>query len=83
MMTVARRLMSSLRKANGRYEGINLFLAEGAIAGQEVPHVHLHIIPRFEGDGFGLHFAANYGTMPQRDALDRMAATIRNGLSQS
>lgn len=30
----------------------NLILNNGKIAGQLVPHVHLHILPRKEGDGF-------------------------------
>jgi len=79
MMTVAQRLMLRLHDADVRCEGINLFLAEGAVAGQEVDHVHLHVIPRFTGDGFGLRFAADYGAMPQRKELDRMAAAIRDG----
>jgi len=29
----------------------NLGLNNGSEAGQEVPHVHLHIVPRFDGDG--------------------------------
>ncbi len=29
--------------------GIN----DGPVAGQEVPHLHVHIVPRFEGDGGG------------------------------
>ncbi len=82
MMTVAQQLISSLRVADVRCEGVNLFLAEGAVAGQEVDHVHLHVIPRFTGDGFGLRFAANYGTLPQRDTLDRVAAAIRDGWNQ-
>ena len=82
MMTVAQRLMLRLHDADVRCEGINLFLAEGAVAGQEVDHVHLHVIPRFTGDGFGLRFAADYGTLPQRDDLDRVAAAIRDGWDQ-
>ena len=82
MMTVAQQLMLRLHDADVRCEGINLFLAEGAVAGQEVDHVHLHVIPRFAGDGFGLRFAADYGAMPQRDDLDRVAAAICDGWDQ-
>lgn len=33
------------------YQGVNLLHASGASAGQSVPHLHIHIIPRREGDG--------------------------------
>ncbi len=31
--------------------GVNLLHASGVAAGQSVPHLHFHLIPRFEGDG--------------------------------
>lgn len=34
-------------------EGTTVAFNNGAAAGQEVPHVHGHVIPRFEGDGGG------------------------------
>lgn len=33
--------------------GLNLLQNNGAAAGQVVPHVHFHLIPRREGDGLG------------------------------
>ena len=32
------------------YDGVNLLNANGASAGQSVPHFHIHIIPRKSGD---------------------------------
>lgn len=32
------------------YSGVNLLNASGKTAGQSVPHFHIHIIPRAEGD---------------------------------
>jgi len=32
-------------------KGVNILQNNGPAAGQEVPHVHVHIIPRFEDDG--------------------------------
>jgi len=78
MMTVAQQLMTRLRETDLRCEGVNLFLADGVAAGQEVAHVHLHVIPRFAGDGFGLPFAPGYGALPERDELERVAAVIRD-----
>ncbi len=60
-----------------RCEGVNFFLADGVAAGQAVFHVHLHVIPRFEGDGFGLRFGPDYGTRPGRDELDAIAGQLR------
>jgi histidine triad (HIT) family protein len=63
-----------------RCEGVNLFLADGEAAGQEVFHVHLHVIPRFRGDGFGFRFGPSYGQRPSRGELDGIAAKIRADL---
>ena len=32
-------------------QGLNLVQNNGAVAGQTVNHFHLHLIPRYEGDG--------------------------------
>lgn len=34
-------------------DGMNIGINERSAAGQAVPHVHWHIIPRWEGDGGG------------------------------
>ncbi len=80
MFQVAMRLGQALRQTSLRCEGVNLFLADGAAAGQEVFHVHLHVFPRFQGDGFGFRFGPEYGILPDRHALDGMAAAIQQQL---
>lgn len=74
---VAQRLAAALRRTELRCEGVNFFLADGEAAGQEVFHFHLHVLPRFAGDGFGLHFGLDYGKQPARASLDEVAAAIR------
>ncbi len=59
MFRVAQRLTAVLRVGVVKCEGINLFLADGQAAGQEVFHVHLHVFPRYAGDGFGLTTASD------------------------
>lgn len=54
MFKVAMSIAEALRHSGIQCEGINLFLADGAAAFQDIFHVHLHVIPRFRGDGFGL-----------------------------
>lgn len=79
---VAQRLAAVLRGSGVRCEGINLFLADGAAAMQEVFHVHLHVVPRYAGDGFGFKFPAGYIDKPERKELEAVAERIRGGLEQ-
>jgi histidine triad (HIT) family protein len=73
---VARTLAAAVRTSMPA-AGVNLFLADGAAAGQEVFHAHLHVLPRNPGDGFRLRFEAR---TPRRAELDATAATIRAAL---
>lgn len=82
LFRVAQRLAAALRRSGLRCEGVNLFLADGEVAGQEVFHVHLHVLPRFRGDGFGLRFPPGYGRRPPRPELDETAGRIRAALEQ-
>jgi histidine triad (HIT) family protein len=81
MWTLARRVAAGLRLSGLRCEAINFFLADGAAAGQEVFHAHLHVIPRWQGDGFGIKFPPHYGAAAERKALDDIAARLRKRLS--
>jgi diadenosine tetraphosphate (Ap4A) HIT family hydrolase len=76
MFQVAQRLAAVLRRSGLRCEGVNIFLADGRAAGQEVFHVHLHVMPRFAGDGIQLGFGQGHDAYPQRIELDRIAAQI-------
>jgi histidine triad (HIT) family protein len=80
MLEVGRRAASALRRSELRCEGINLFLADGAVAGQTVFHLHLHVIPRFRGDGFGIVHGARGRSPASREDLDHQARMIRMAL---
>jgi histidine triad (HIT) family protein len=80
LFRVAQCIAGALERGSVRCEGINFFLADGEVAGQEVPHVHLHVIPRFAGDGFGLRLPQHCGLAPSREELDRVAQAIRGKL---
>lgn len=77
LFEVAQRLAAGIRNSGLRAEGVNFFLADGEAAGQEVFHLHIHVFPRFKGDGFGLRFRPEYGQPVARQQLDRDAAAIR------
>ena len=78
---VAMRISKSLARSSVRCEGVTLLLADGEAAFQEVPHVHLHVVPRFKGDGFGLKFGPKYGKRPERKELEAIASSIREALA--
>ncbi|HEY0639080.1 MAG TPA: HIT family protein [Pseudonocardiaceae bacterium] len=74
---VGQRLAAAIRASSLPSAGINLFLADGVAAGQEVFHAHLHVLPRNPGDGFGLRLSWRH---PPRAELDTNAAAIRDAL---
>ena len=76
---IAMRMQQAIRRSGVRCEGINLFVADGEAAFQDVFHFHLHVIPRFEGDPFKIE--ANWKEAP-RSELDRAATGIRTSYEE-
>ena len=74
MMQTAARTATALRITTG-CEGINLVLSDGAAAGQDVFHLHLHVKPRWAGDGTTLRW--NTETVPEAPRRDFAAALAR------
>jgi histidine triad (HIT) family protein len=81
MFTVAMRLAQALRASGLRCEGINVFLADGEAAFQEVFHTHLHVFPRFAGDTFRID--ADWSVTPSRAELDDIAAQVQAVIPKS
>ena len=79
----AMAVAAALRRSGLPCEGVNLHLADGAAAGQEVPHVHFHVIPRFAGDGHRLRFGPGYGAALTAKERDETAAKVRTALRRS
>lgn len=57
--TVAALFAAAVRIARAIQQGLgaagfNLGLNDGRAAGQEVPHVHVHVVPRYGGEGGGI-----------------------------
>ncbi|WP_405488496.1 HIT family protein [Nocardia sp. NBC_00511] len=80
LFQVGQRVAAALRDSEVACDGVNFFLADGVTAGQEVFHVHLHVIPRTPGDGFGLRARP---TSPARADLDYLAGSIGGSLSRN
>jgi len=79
LFRVTIRIAKAVRKSGVKCEGINLFVADGKVASQDVFHFHVHIIPRFEGDGFALK--ANTKRVSRKE-LDKIAIDIRKVLEK-
>ncbi|HEY8202743.1 MAG TPA: HIT family protein, partial [Actinomycetota bacterium] len=59
-MSAARRVALAIRDGL-KPDGLNLHQSNGAVAGQVVPHFHIHLIPRWEGDDTGIRWRSHPG----------------------
>jgi histidine triad (HIT) family protein len=50
MMAVIKKIMHAISSAIAP-DGFNVFCNNKPAAGQEVPHIHFHVAPRFKNDG--------------------------------
>ena len=72
-----RRLAGPVRRAVGA-PGSTIGINNGAATGQTIPHVHVHIVPRWEGDGAGsVHTIFRPG---DRRPVAEVGAEIRKAL---
>jgi histidine triad (HIT) family protein len=78
--SVGHDMARALRRSSMRCEGINVLLCDGEAAFQSVPHFHLHVIPRFVGDGWVL-----MADSPERERslLDGDARAIKDAIASA
>lgn len=82
LFVVSAMLAPAILKATGA-AAFNVWTANGRAAGQEVFHLHLHVLPRQERDQLGLRFPKGYPREAPRGELDAMAERVRAALSPS
>ena len=75
LMQTTQRVATAV-KAALECPGLMLMQLNGAAAGQSVPHLHMHIVPRFEGLDLTLHGRARADIQQ----LEDIAARIRQHL---
>ncbi|MBU0461614.1 MAG: HIT domain-containing protein [Nanoarchaeota archaeon] len=78
LFMIAKQISHALLKAL-KAGGTNIFLANGAVAGQRAPHVMIHIIPRNENDGISCFSLAKNPIRP--DDLKKIQLILRKTMS--
>jgi histidine triad (HIT) family protein len=74
---LAHRIATAYRKGVVACAGVNIWVSDGEVAGQEVPHVHLHVVPRTSADTLQISYQADDWCEAKRPALDAVARRIR------
>ncbi|HTY39806.1 MAG TPA: HIT family protein [Candidatus Paceibacterota bacterium] len=68
-----RRVSSHLAEVL-RADGLTIGINQGIVSGQTIPHLHIHVMPRFSGDGGGsIHSVVNH---PPKESLAEIAERI-------
>lgn len=76
LFKIGHQILKAIEQSEVKCEGANFFLSDGAIAGQEVMHSHLHVAPRFKGDGQRVGFSHADPDQSPRKQLDEVANKI-------
>lgn len=80
LFEVGMEVAQAVRDSKIKSEGINFWLADGIAAGQEIFHIHLHVLPRSEQDGIKLKGPRlDLG----RSQMDDDAEIVRTELNES
>jgi len=76
MFNVANRISSAVFEATNA-EGTNIFVANGLAAGQKMPHVVVHIIPRFAEDKVNLAWdKKEVSEKEMQELTEKLASTL-------
>lgn len=77
ILIVARKIAAAMMKT-WHCDGINILQNNGEAAGQSVFHLHVHVIPRFEGDTEHINIGWRPGETPED--LQAIADEIKSNL---
>ncbi len=75
------RVANAVRRAMSP-EGLNIIQSNGEAATQTVPHLHVHVVPRWHGDAVGRIWPpeTNYSDDQKDDAWERLRSECRTEL---
>lgn len=75
LVEAAQKVAKAIVKALG-YEGYNIGVNNGSVAGQVIFHLHVHVMPRRPDDGHKLWKGKTYG----EGEMEKVAAKIREAI---
>jgi len=76
LMSVTQKVAKALVKTFN-LEGFNFFANNGEVAGQSVFHFHIHVIPRYAGDGISFHRnLKKYAEGQAKEVADKIRANM-------
>jgi len=77
LITVVQRIAAA--QVHGlKADGVNVIQSNGQAAGQVIPHIHFHVIPRFLEDGHSWNWRPRAYAAP--DEMHKLAENIRQAL---
>lgn len=72
------KLIAPIQESVGA-QATNIAINNGKESGQEIPHVHAHIIPRFKGDkGGSVHSIVKHRPRISQEEMQKIAESIRD-----
>lgn len=89
LFRVGCRVIAAQKAIGLHADGANLVVNDGKSANQHVPHVHVHLIPRSDGDSIGAvgfrfatRFLNPFGRDARRQRLDELAGRIGRAMRE-
>ena len=76
LMPVAKNIGQAIMSKLGA-DGFNIGLNNGKAAGQEVDHVHFHVIPRHQGDGLKHWPSQEYAEGESEKVADKIKQALK------
>lgn len=71
-LIVVVKTVGGLLKEKLGYAGYNVNISNDPVAGQEVPHLHFHLVPRLAGDGLMLWPHSQYAAGEAEEILRKL-----------
>ena len=79
LINLAQRIGIALQQSNPQIMGMNLLSNCGIIAGQTVPHLHIHLIPRYRENDITISWTSHFGQLLP-ETLESLRQSIKKNL---